>query len=197
MTDNLQYDLERMPTYIPVAEEPDDVLMEQARVLAEQLTPRQRALVKHLFEGKNQAESARLAGYPPASARQVASRELRRPEIRELIRTMYEANGMDVDSLAKKNLELLDARQYGLSREGLSVELGPDAHAQVKALDLAFKVGDYYPNPRLDVDHSVSGKVIVLRSHDVIAGDPFSEVPIEGEVRVLTDSPGDEGVTAD
>lgn len=49
------------------------------------LTPKQRLFVAHYLACLNGAEAARRAGYPAASARQVASENLAKPDIRRAV----------------------------------------------------------------------------------------------------------------
>ena len=74
--------------------------------------------------------------------------------------------------LAAKARELLASTKYGLTADGSVVDMGPDAMARVKALDIVFKAAGAYPD-RSEAP-SVNVQVIVLRPEDEISPDPFA-----------------------
>lgn len=107
---------------------------------------------------------------------------MRDEHFRAYFRTVLEKAGIDEDSVAAKLREGMDAVQYGLTRNGDVVPMGPDAHAQAKFTDMVLKVMDVYPNQRLDIRAQVSGSVVVLREQDgIAASDPWAGDWIDGE----------------
>lgn len=141
-----------------------------------EITVRERKLVSGVLDGKSQAQAARDAGYPPASARQAASETLKRPDIRALLHARLDAAGLDIDQGIAVLARNLNARAMGLTKDGDVVDMGWDGTTQTKALDQYWKLRNAYPNPRLDMDVNLKGAIVVLRPEDAIASDPFGDV---------------------
>ena len=141
-----------------------------------ELTPRQEKLIDGVLAGKSQTAAAIDAGYPAQSAPWAASRTLGDVTVRARLLARLQADGIGPERISGKIQQLLDAKQYGLSRDGNAVELGPDAHAQNKTLDILLKVTGSYPDPRLEIDARMQGAIVVLRPEDMLGSDPFSEV---------------------
>jgi len=144
------------------------------------LTVREQKLVNGVLEGKTQAQAARDAGYPPASARQTASQVLQRPDIRNLIHARLDEAGLTLERAIAILDRNLNARAAGLTKDGDVVDMGWDGTTQTKALDQYWKLRDAYPN-KLDVDVNLKGAIVVLRPEDAIAPDPFGDV-VDGDV---------------
>ena len=145
-----------------------------------EITPRERQLVANVASGMNQTQAAIAAGYPPASARGEASRALGRPDIRAHLRALMEEAGIGDKALVARMRAGMEALQRGLTKDGEVVEMGEDWHARAKFMDMALKVYDAYPNPRLDVDMNVNGAIVVLRPDDAVASaDPFAGTVID------------------
>lgn len=143
---------------------------------------RERRYLGALLEGKPNKDAAAVAGYADPS---VVPQKLRRNKaLREYFNQMLEKAGIGDDVLFRKLAEGLDAERKELTKDGAVVEMGPDHQNRVKYLDMALKVRDSYPNPKLDVDAQV-GVTILMRSEQSLAPDIFGGVEmIEGEFTV-------------
>lgn len=95
--------------------------------------------------------------------------------MRQHVRARLEAAGLDIDAgiaILKRNL---DATEYGLTKDGAVVEMGPDGTTQTRALEQLWKLHDVLPNPRIDGEVNISGAIVVMRPDDAVASaDPFS-----------------------
>lgn len=105
------------------------------------------------------------------------------PDVRRRVREHLEAAGLTADIMAGHLARLMGVRRMGMDKFGDVHDLGDDGTTQVKAAELIYKLRDELPNPRLDIDHKVSGAVVVLGSEASLA-DPFADA-IEGEAREL------------
>jgi hypothetical protein len=92
-----------------------------------------------------------------------------------------EEAGIGPQALIAKLRDGLDADAHGMTKDGDVVKLGPDWHARAKLLDMAYKLQDFYPNPKLDVDMNLKGAIVVLRPEDAIAPDPFGVDVLDGD----------------
>jgi len=142
---------------------------------ANEITVRERKLIDGVMSGQSQTQAAIAAGYPERSARVEASKVMNRPDIRNYWRARLCDAGLDDDSLARKLRSLVESQAVGMTKDGDVVPLGPDNHAQIKALEMAYKIVDAFPNPKLDVDLSMRGAIVVMRPEDGIAPDPFAQ----------------------
>jgi phage terminase small subunit len=133
------------------------------------LTVRERALVAGVAAGKSQTAAAREAGVPAKSAPKTGSEMLSRPQVRERFRELLADAGLDDASLVGELRRLLNTKRYGTTMQGQVVELGDDGATQVKALDMAMRIADAYPNPKLDVDMRVQGAVLIGTADDLRA----------------------------
>lgn len=145
------------------------------------LTIRERKLVAGVIEGQPQRQAAIAAGYPEKSASVAASNVMNRANVRDLVRAHLRDAGLDDETLARKLRSLVEAQAVGMTKDGDVVPLGPDNHAQIKALEMAYKLTDAFPNPKLDVDLNMKGAIVVLRPEDAIAPDPFAGDVIDGD----------------
>ena len=141
------------------------------------ITEKERALVEARASGKTIQQAADIAGMPLSTAR----RALQRDELRAYFVAKLESAGIGLERIIQVIDEGLDAIKYGMTKDGDVVELGKDHQNIVKYADIALRLQDAYPNQRLDIEHKVSGAVI-LRREDVVGDDPFSP-PIDGEFR--------------
>ena len=156
------------------------------------LTARERKLVEGAVEGKSIAQAGRDAGIPD---RRKAHATLTRPDVRRHYIALMERAGLTDDYLLEKAREVLNNTRMGLTRDGDVVPMGTDPHAQVKGLELLFKLKDAFPNLKLDVAHRHSGAIVITEGETLGIPDPFGEPPIEGEARELTDDDAsDDGV---
>jgi hypothetical protein len=133
---------------------------------------RNRIFMKNVFEGKGLEEAGKSIGITREGARWKWKSD---KSFREDLKAQLVNLGLDDAGIAMKIVELLESRQHGLTKDGDVVDMGPDAHAQVKAMDQLLKVTGAYPDPRLDV--SVQAQTIVyMREADslVPGGDIFS-----------------------
>jgi hypothetical protein len=76
-------------------------------------------------------------------------------------------------ALAGKLIDGTEAIEWGLTRDGEAVPVGPAWHARAKYVDMLAKISGAYPDPRLDVNVDARS-IVVIRPEDAIA-DPFSE----------------------
>jgi hypothetical protein len=135
---------------------------------------RNRIFMKSVFEGKGLAEAGKSIGITEHGARWKWKSD---KSFREDLKAQLVNLGLDDAGIAMKIVELLESRQHGLTKDGDVVDMGPDAHAQVKAMDQLLKVTGAYPDPRLDV--SVQAQTIVYMRPDdslVAGGDLFGEI---------------------
>ena len=131
------------------------------------ISPRERRLLAGVMSGDNQRQAAIHAGYPPRSAATEASHALARPHMRQLLRAMLAAEGLDNASLVARLRDGLDnSYTYAISRDGVATRLGPDHRTRFQFLELAFKLQDALPNARLDVVNSGTIQVIHLQAED-------------------------------
>jgi len=139
------------------------------------LKPRELRLIDGVASGLNQTEAAIQAGYPPRSARFEASRAMSRPEMREELARLMETKGLGTGPLLEKSKQLLDSEKFGLTADGRVVSLGPDAMTQQKTLDMLFRAGGLYPDPRLDIELGTQNVLIIDSARSPLAAlDPFS-----------------------
>ena len=139
------------------------------------LQPRELRLIDGVASGLNQTEAAIQAGYPPRSARFEASRAMSRPEMREELARLMETKGLGTGPLLEKSKQLLDSEKFGLTADGRVVSLGPDAMTQQKTLDMLFRAGGLYPDPRLDIELGTQNVLIIDSARSPLAAlDPFS-----------------------
>ena len=144
--------------------------------LGDKLNPRQRGLVKGVIGGKTQKQSAIDEGYSPLAAKVTASRIMHRPDVRRYYRALLDHAGIGDEYLANKLRELMEAEQFGLTKDGNVVGMGADGNVRVKAVDLALKLMNAYPDARLDVDVKAV-QVVVFRAEEMLGEDCFA--PIE------------------
>jgi len=144
------------------------------------LSMRERALVAGMLNGKSQTQAAIDAGYSAKSAASIGSRALARINNSQSFSALLAKAGLDDATLANAIRQgATESLEYGLSRSGESVPLGPAWHARAKFVDMALKVGKHYPDRTVDVQ--VTGAVVVKAATDA-APDPFAV--IEGEYQV-------------
>jgi hypothetical protein len=145
------------------------------------LNVREEKLLAALVSGQSQSEAARTTGYDIGTvSRKVNGKGESNPRnvtFRQRLIRAIEAAGYGEEGVADKLRQLLDARQHGLTRNGDVVEMGPDAHAQAKAMDMVLKVTGSYPDPRLDINHSLQAQVVILDASTLPQGDVFTLAP--------------------
>lgn len=157
-----------------------DSIISHGRGRGDGMTPRERRFLQaRIIEGLPAREALIKAGYRPNPSHATALQH--RLEARGHVKRVLEEAGLDMASLAKKTAELLNARAYGLTKDGVPVELGPDGHVQQRTAEMIWRLHDAFPNPKLDVSHQVQG-AIVLRPGEGLGEDPFA-VTVEGEAR--------------
>jgi len=133
-----------------------------------------------VLNGKTTTQAAIDAGYSQKNAAQVGSQALARLEKNSGFRALLAKAGLDDATLANAIRQgATESLEYGLSRSGESVPLGPAWHARAKFVDMALKVAHHYPDRTVDVQ--VTGAVVVKAAIDA-APDPFAV--IEGEYQV-------------
>ena len=148
-----------------------------------ELLPREAALVAGVVQGKSQSAAAREAGYAPATASKRGSDVLSRPEVRERFRSLMREAGLDDESLVGELRRLMHVERKGITPAGDVVSLGDDGNTQIKALDMAMRISDAYPNPKLDIDMTVRGAILIASADDYLVS-PDSP-------RVLNPDPAD------
>ncbi len=144
---------------------------------------REAKLASNLIEGMPIKRAAEEAGYAEGTARNKLSSDVTFRN--KLVRALAEA-GYDHNGLTGKLAELLQARQHGLTKDGNVVDMGPDAHAQNKTMDMILKVTDAYPNPKLDVNASINAQVVILGSDALPVGNPLDAPYIDSEAIDVT-----------
>lgn len=151
------------------------------------LSAREHKLLEALATEPTQVAAAQASGYSPQSV----SRKVRTDvSFREMLRTRLEEMGFGPAGTAAKLAELLHARQAGLTKDGQVVDMGPDAHAQNKAMDMVLKVTGSYPDPRLDINHQLAAQIVILGADTLPGGDVLTDEYIDAEydVQDMTDS---------
>ena len=81
------------------------------------LKSRAKKIVKALLDGKTETEAVKCAGYSPAYANSGKHVIMNNPVILKTIREIYERAGITDDYLARKNEELLNAREMKFFQE--------------------------------------------------------------------------------
>lgn len=152
-------------------------------------TVREREMVNAMIEGTSIAGAGRAVGWSRESARH----HWKKPNVRNYYRELLVKAGLDDDTLASKLLELTTTDRFGIAPDGTRVNLGPDGTTRVKAVEMAFKLSDAFPNPKLDIDHKVSGAILIQPGDLLGVPDPFAAM-IDGESREIeeTETPGEE-----
>lgn len=144
------------------------------------LTETEKAVVSKVVGGKSVKAAAADAGV----SENAAYRLMKRDEARAYMLAVMNQAEMDDVYLVDRLKEVIESERTGLTSDGVVVNMGPDWQNRNKALELAFKLRDRFPNPKVDVEVQHSGAV-VLRAEDLVGPDPFAEV-VEGEFKALT-----------
>lgn len=135
-------------------------------------------LMQGLVEGKTKVQAALDAGYGNGnymSAATAATRKLGSDEFRLKLRARLEERRMGTDYALDGLHRVITAQKMGLTKDGLAVAMGDDGIAQAKGVEMLLKVLDAFPNPRVDVNATLAGSVVILRPDDLVSVDPFSE----------------------
>ena len=170
-----------VPDYLPAGVVPAATAAGATEAPLRELNVRQRRFVAELVGGApSAAEAYRRAGYGVKAAADAASRLGNDISVRQEIRRTLEAAGLTRETMAVHLASLLDVRKYGISKDGDRIDVGRDGSTAQKALELAYRLDDALPNPKLDVDMALRGAVVVLRADDLLGGDAFADAP--GEV---------------
>ncbi len=113
------------------------------------LTRRQEEFIKNFavarLDPKRQKECAIRAGYTPSSALVSTHRLLTREDVRRKVTEAMERAGVTLDMLADKHREMLNAMHPFAPKQ-------PDNLARIQALNLAYKIGDFFPANKLDIN---------------------------------------------
>ena len=160
----------------------------------DKVTTRERALVHGVLQGKSQAQAAVDAGYVSKSPGKMASEALQRPDVRAYARKCLESAGLTPEYGAQKLKEAIDtAMQYGLSKDGRPVTLGPDHRTRLQGLDQLWKIAGAYPDPKADINVNGQNVLVIDRSQSPLAAlDPFTPT-VESESGTM----GSKGGTLD
>ena len=135
-------------------------------------------LIQGLVEGKTKVQAALDAGYGNGnygSAATTAYRKLGSEEFRSKLRARLEERNMATDYALDGLHRVITAQKSGLTKEGMVVPMGDDGTAQAKGVEILFKLLDAFPNPRVDLNATIGGSVVILRPDDLVSVDPFSE----------------------
>jgi hypothetical protein len=127
------------------------------------LTLQQLRLLNALPTAKTYKDAAISAGYEPNSASKAVSQLLGQRNIRAAVRNALMDNGISLDSMARKIRDGIEANQYGMTKDGDVVEIGPDYATRYKYLELVAKITGSMPDPRLDIGAD-GGNAIIIRT---------------------------------
>lgn len=134
------------------------------------LTPMQRRYVEHRLSHPNATptQSALAAGVASHKSAMIRSSQWNATEsVRKAATRALEEVGLDPLAAARRLLLDVDAKKFGLTKDGQVVDMGRDSIASVKALDLLYRVTGALDTK---VDVNVTGAVIHLTEARL---DPF------------------------
>lgn len=138
-----------------------------------ELTPQEQVVLSKYLQGKSQHAIARDIGVVPSKVNSITKDPIFRDELKKRLSEV----GMDDTGIANKLAELLEAKQFGLTKDGDVVEMGPDAHAQNKTMDMILKVTGSYPDPRIDINAKIGPTIVYVGPDDMLTpGDIFQDV---------------------
>jgi len=138
-----------------------------------ELSVRERKAVALLLMGHSRKDALILAGYSENTATHNPAVILGKPVVLRALMKAFEDAGISVTKLAKKQLQLLEAKKVvsavvlgSPDANGKTIDFVevPDNQTQVKALELAYKVrGDFAPEVHAVVTESYADRIKRLR----------------------------------
>jgi hypothetical protein len=125
------------------------------------LTPKQSKFLQLLPHAKSVKQAYVDAGYSKVSAESNAHKLLNRPHIREVAKGILKDHGIDDGLIADKVMQGMNAMRREVSKDGSTVELGPDWSTRYKYIELASKMTGALPDPRLELTGEGGGAIVV------------------------------------
>jgi phage terminase small subunit len=165
-----------------------------------ELTDKQHAFVAHYLVCLNGAEAARRAGYPAASARQIASENLSKPDIRAAIDAALATTAMPANEvLARLTEQARASLEEFVTVRGRGVALDLKAAKLRGVLHLVKKYTKTKQGVSIELYDSQAALALLAKHHGLLVdrqetGAPGTFAPVR---EVIVEVPSDEPVVSD
>lgn len=151
----------------------------------ERPTPREEKFLAGIIQGKRPRQAYLDADYSPAhGGTPLTGRD--GEAWRALLKQRLDAHGLTMDAVIPRLGKVMDARKMGITPKGDVVDMGEDAHASAKGLDMYFKITGSYPDPRLEISGADGGAIVVRHTRSLLGN------VIEGSATDVTPPPNDD-----